>query len=123
MEQETPCGDPGGRQADPSRLQSGLLPRILELMRADAAPPGSRISELRLARTLQVSRTPVRAALGHLARQGVVQRAARGFVTGAPDLAGRLREVLGEAAPDEATALMRRLLADRRAALLPAAVS
>lgn len=123
MEHKIPDpADLSGPQAAPSRLQSGLLRRILELMRADAAPPGSRISELRLARTLQVSRTPVRAALGHLAQRGVVHRAARGFVTGTPEAAGQLREVLG-ATPDEALDLMRRLASDRRAGLVPPEVS
>lgn len=108
---------------DPSRVQSGLLPRILDLIRADAPAPGARLSELRLAELLQVSRTPVRAALCYLARHGVVHRAARGFTIAAPEAADRMRNALAAGTPDEATRLTERLVADRQADTLPAEVS
>lgn len=56
----------------PSKLQRDLLPRILEAIRHDALPPGHRLPEASLARRLQVSRTPIRAALRHLAERGLV---------------------------------------------------
>ncbi|MBN8939805.1 MAG: GntR family transcriptional regulator [Rhizobiales bacterium] len=56
----------------PSRLQRDLLPRIVEVIRNDGLAPGSRLPEALLAQRLQVSRTPVRAALRHLAERGVI---------------------------------------------------
>lgn len=56
----------------PSKLQRDLLPRILEMIRQDALLPGHRLPEAAFARRLQVSRTPVRAALRHLAERGVI---------------------------------------------------
>jgi DNA-binding GntR family transcriptional regulator len=56
----------------PSKLQRDLLPRILEVIRQDALHPGQRLPEAAFARRLQVSRTPVRAALRHLAERGVI---------------------------------------------------
>ncbi|QCI64012.1 GntR family transcriptional regulator [Phreatobacter stygius] len=56
----------------PSKLQRDLLPRIVELIRHDGLEPGSRLPEALLAQRLQVSRTPVRAALRHLAERGMI---------------------------------------------------
>lgn len=56
----------------PSKLQRDLLPRILEAVRQDAVLPGHRLPEASLARRLQVSRTPIRAALRHLAERGLI---------------------------------------------------
>jgi DNA-binding GntR family transcriptional regulator len=56
----------------PSRLQRDLLPRIVDMIRQDGLTPGHRLPETSLARRLQVSRTPVRAALRHLADRGVI---------------------------------------------------
>jgi len=65
----------------PSRLQRDLLPRIVEVIRAERLQPGARLPEVALARRLQVSRTPVRAALRHLAARGVVEwRPRTGFL-------------------------------------------
>jgi DNA-binding GntR family transcriptional regulator len=66
MKQETP-----GR---PSDLQRELLPRIVALIRGDGLAPGTRLGEVALATRLRVSRTPVRAALAHLAVRGIVER-------------------------------------------------
>ena len=57
----------------PSRLQNELQAGILAVIRADLLEPGARLGEVALAQRLQVSRTPVRAALGHLARRGLVR--------------------------------------------------
>ncbi len=64
-----------------SRLQRELAERLLALMSSTGMPPGHRLTELALARQLNVSRTPVRGALAHLARLGVVENVeGRGFV-------------------------------------------
>lgn len=68
-------GDGQGPQVSadpPSRLQRDLLPRIVDLIRQDGLETGQRLMEAALARRLQVSRTPVRAALRHLADRGVL---------------------------------------------------
>ena len=58
----------------PTRLQQEIAERILQLMRDDALAAGAWLNENATARRLGVSRTPVRAALDHLAEQGVVRR-------------------------------------------------
>jgi len=63
---------PAPSSEQPSKLQRDLLPRILEMIRQDALVPGQRLPEAAFARRLQVSRTPVRAALRHLAERGVI---------------------------------------------------
>lgn len=60
--------------AMPTRLQQEIAERILQLVRDDALSAGDWLNENATARRLGVSRTPVRAALEHLARQGVVRR-------------------------------------------------
>lgn len=59
---------------EPSRLQRDLIHRLVEALRRDAVPPGTRLTEPGLARMLQVSRTPVRAVMEELARRGVLAR-------------------------------------------------
>lgn len=71
------------RNHEPSRLQRDLLPEILSMIRTDGLEPGSKLVELSIATRLGVSRTPVRAALNHLADLGVAQRAERGFTLAA----------------------------------------
>lgn len=58
----------------PTALQHDLIERIVCLIHDDALEPGERLNETRLAQRLNVSRTPVRAALEQLARQGFVER-------------------------------------------------
>lgn len=58
----------------PTRLQQEIADRILQLVRDDALAAGAWLNENATARRLGVSRTPVRAALDHLAEQGVVRR-------------------------------------------------
>jgi DNA-binding GntR family transcriptional regulator len=62
------------RASAPSPLQVELAERIARLIHEDEVEPGSRLNEKRLAEQLGVSRTPVRAALEHLAAGGFVQR-------------------------------------------------
>ncbi len=74
----------------PSRLQKDLADRMLALFRNGGFASGQRLTELALARQLNVSRTPVRGALAHLAKLGVVESAdGRGFtLREAPPLEG-----------------------------------
>ncbi len=60
--------------AAPTRLQQEIAERILQLVRDDALAAGAWLNENATAKRLGVSRTPVRAALDHLAEQGVVRR-------------------------------------------------
>lgn len=55
-------------------LQRELVARISGVIRQDGLEIGDRLNESRLAARLNVSRTPVRAALGHLAELGYVTR-------------------------------------------------
>jgi DNA-binding GntR family transcriptional regulator len=67
--------------SEPSSLQRDLAERLLMLFRSTGMPPGHRLTELALARQLNVSRTPVRGALAHLARMGIVESTeGKGFV-------------------------------------------
>jgi DNA-binding GntR family transcriptional regulator len=69
------------RSGRPTRLQQALQSGIVEVIRNQAMGPGARLTEIALARQLRVSRTPVRAALGHLAARGIVKRRPqRGFM-------------------------------------------
>lgn len=58
----------------PTRLQQDLLGQIVRLIHDEGLQPGDRLNENRLAQQLGVSRTPVRAALAHLAADGFVER-------------------------------------------------
>lgn len=70
---------------EPSRLQRDLLPRVIALIRSERLAPGARLTELWLARRLQVSRTPVRGVLELLARRGIlVWQPRRGFALARP---------------------------------------
>lgn len=57
-----------------SPLQQELQGRIAQLIAEQGLEPGARLNENQLAAALGVSRTPVRAALDALARQGHVRR-------------------------------------------------
>jgi DNA-binding GntR family transcriptional regulator len=110
------------RAAPPSRLQSELLAGILDVIRSDALAPGARLAEVALAERLQVSRTPVRAALRHLAQRGLVQRGRRrGYVVGAPPPAARKPPPHPQ--PSEADRLFLAIARDRRMQRLPEEVS
>ena len=105
----------------PTRLQRDLLPQIVELVRGDGLGPGARLTEVDLAARLQVSRTPVRAALQHLARRGVVEaRPRRGFVLRKSAASLSLDEA---PASDETSELCVEIARDRLAGRLPLEVS
>ena len=110
------------RAGPPSRLQSELLSRILDVIRTDELAPGARLAEIALAERLQVSRTPVRAALNHLAQRGLVQRGKRrGYVVGAAPPAARKQPP--QPGPNEADRLFLAIARDRRMERLPEEVS
>ncbi|WP_244664282.1 MULTISPECIES: FCD domain-containing protein [unclassified Bosea (in: a-proteobacteria)] len=58
----------------PTRLQQEIAERILRMVREDGLEAGAWLNENSAARRLNVSRTPVRAAIDHLALQGLVRR-------------------------------------------------
>lgn len=112
---------PRGASPKPSRLARELAPRVVELARQQGLAPGARLTEQALARSLQVSRTPVRAALEALAAEGIVaRRQAGGYEL------RRLRAPKPPAAPDPPDAvevLCLRIGRERAAGILPAEVS
>ena len=74
-----------GRDRDPYERALDLLRRRL---RAGAFGHGQPLQILKLAKATGVSSTPVREALARLAGEGLVERAASGYVTPRPDAAG-----------------------------------
>ncbi len=104
-----------------SPLQQQLSTRILDLIRADAMAPGTRLAEVALAERLQVSRTPVRAALKLLASRRLIRRGAqRGYaVAEAPPPDKELRKPKLEQTEQLFLAIAR----DRRTGRLPLDVS
>ncbi|EHM01904.1 transcriptional regulator, GntR family [Acetobacteraceae bacterium AT-5844] len=101
-----------------SKLVRDLLTPVLEWIRREELEPGARLTEQSMARALRVSRTPVRAVLEELERQGVAERrAAGGYVLRAvpsqnPDAPPALPL-------DEVEKLCLRIARDRVAGLLP----
>ncbi|MEP7454171.1 GntR family transcriptional regulator [Phyllobacterium sp. SB3] len=55
-------------------LQEGLIGRIYDLIHIDGLSPGARLNEKQLAEQLNVSRSPIRAALDIMAGRGLVVR-------------------------------------------------
>lgn len=55
-------------------LQQELVSRIVQLVHEDGLQPGTMLNESRLAERLNVSRSPIRAALESLAKGGFVER-------------------------------------------------
>jgi DNA-binding GntR family transcriptional regulator len=110
------------RRFAPTRLHSELQAGILGVIRADLLEPGARLGEVALAERLQVSRTPVRAALGHLARRGLVRPGKRGgyFVA---EAALVIRKTPPQPGPTDADRLFLAIARDRRAGKLPEEVS
>ena len=110
------------RRIAPSRLQNELQAGILAVIRADLLEPGARLGEVALAERLQVSRTPVRAALAHLARRGLVRPGKRGgyFVA---EAALAVRKTPPRPGPTDADGLFLAIARDRRAGKLPEEVS
>lgn len=103
----------------PTRLQQEIAERILQMMRDDGLAAGAWLNENGTAQRLGVSRTPVRAALDHLARQGVVRRHANKGIE-----VVTLPSSAETALPPEAIDLaMVRLAHERENGLLPDEVS
>lgn len=107
-------------RAEPSKLQRKLAVQIGEFIRDNDLLEGGQLTELGLAEALNVSRTPVRAALEYLSGLGIVapvgQR--RGFkVTATPQALAELTQDV--AYTDEEEALYLRIAADYVGARLP----
>jgi DNA-binding GntR family transcriptional regulator len=106
---------------EPSKLQRKLVSQIAQYIRDNQLGEGDQLTELGLAEALNVSRTPVRAALEHLSTLGVVAPAGprRGFhvTAAAPD---QLAELTQESShSDEEEALYMKMAADYVASRLP----
>lgn len=107
--------EPGKKR---SSLHLSLARRIVALAAERAWPAGYHLRETEIAHTFEVSRTPVRAALGLLAEQGVVEaRVNQGFflVSEAADLAAAEQSL--PAAREEN--VIHAILRDREAGHLP----
>lgn len=66
-------------------LRDQVVNAVLGLLQAGELIPGSRVTELGLARKLNVSRTPIREALGQLSQRGALQqRNGGGYVVPIP---------------------------------------
>lgn len=105
----------------PTRLQQDLAERILQLVHEDGLQAGAWLNENATARRLNVSRTPVRAALDYLAQQGLVRRHPnRGVeIIRAPDLPPNG----GAPLPDDLELAMVRIAHDRHTGQLPDDIS
>lgn len=105
---------------EPSKLQRKLVSQIADYIRDNNLGQGDHLTELGLAEALNVSRTPVRAALEHLTAQGVVAPAGprRGFqVTASPESLADLAQETVQS--DEEEELYMRVAADYVANRLP----
>jgi len=109
-------------KAAPSRLQRELSAGILELIRADKLAPGTRLVEVALAERLQVSRTPVRAALKLLARRRLVRAGdIRGYFVS--DAVPPAQKPPAKPSPADTDRLFLAIARDRRSGRLPVDVS
>lgn len=88
---------PHGSDIDRRALRDQVYDRILELLLEGDMEPGTRLSSDNLAKELQVSPTPVREAMVHLERTGLVTREARKGYRVAPPLSRRQLVELFEA--------------------------
>lgn len=105
--------------AAPTRLQQEIADRILQLVRDDALAAGAWLNENATAKRLGVSRTPVRAALDHLAEQGVVRR----HLNKGIELVSLPAASDSARAPETVELAMVRLARERENGLLPDEVS
>ena len=106
----------------PSRLQRELSAGIMELIHAERLAPGTRLAEVALAERLQVSRTPVRAALKLLASRKLVRTGTnRGYFVA--DAVPAPHKTPRKPSPDETDRLFLAIARDRRASRLPDEVS
>lgn len=95
---------------------------ILDVIRAEGLAAGTRLAEVALAKRLQVSRTPVRAALGLLARRGLVRQGDGRSYFVAGD-APAVHKIAAAAAPADSDLLFLAITRDRRRGRLPEEVS
>jgi len=94
----------------------------MELIHAEQLAPGTRLAEVALAERLQVSRTPVRAALKHLASRRLVRAGARrGYFVA--DALPSTRTPSSRPVTDETDRLFLAIARDRRAGRLADEVS
>jgi DNA-binding GntR family transcriptional regulator len=105
--------------ATPTRLQQDIAEQILQMVREDGLGAGDWLNENSTARRLNVSRTPVRAALAYLAEQGLVRRHANKGV----ELLAATPPAGNGALPDGAELAMVRIARDREAGVLPDDIS
>jgi DNA-binding GntR family transcriptional regulator len=109
------------RSKSKGALVSWLAARIVEHLKGLGIEPGAHITEQGLADHFQVSRTPVRLALGLLAEAGAVEhRANRGYFLAQAPAAVAGSEV---AAPDKDDKLYYRIAEDRLAGRIPQRVT
>ena len=113
------------KQLAPSRLQRQLSADILAYISDERLAPGTRLAEVALAERLQVSRTPVRAALKLLAGRKLIRHGVpRGyFVADAPPSRKSPAKSLARIEPAETDRLFLAIARDRRAGRLPLDVS
>lgn len=104
--------------AKPSGLHLSLARRIAALAAERRWPAGFHLREMEIARTFEVSRTPVRAALGVLAAQGLVEnRTNLGFFLSRDGAELETAERSLPAAQEDD--VLRAILRDREAGRLP----
>ena len=111
-----------GEKPAVSRLQRELSAGIMDLIRSERLAPGTRLAEVALAERLQVSRTPVRAALKLLAARRLVHvGASRGYFVA--DAVPAALKAPRKPSPDETDRLFVAIARDRRTRRLPDEVS
>lgn len=122
MKQKSSALKSAQEKARPSRLQRELSAGIVDLIRSERLAPGTRLAEVALAERLQVSRTPVRAALKLLARRKLVHAgASRGFFVA--ETVPAPHKTPPKLSPDDTDRLFLAIARDRRAKRLPDEVS
>jgi DNA-binding GntR family transcriptional regulator len=106
--------------AHPTRLQREIAENILQMLREDGLEAGAWLNENSTAKRLNVSRTPVRAALAFLAEQGIVRRHANKGIELVKPPAG---EPGGSALPDATELALVKIAHDRENGLIADDVS
>jgi DNA-binding GntR family transcriptional regulator len=86
---------PAPNLAESRALHREVETYVLDLIRSGEARPGDHLSEVEIARRLQISRTPVREAFARLLRDGVLEHAPRRGVFVPQPSAAEIAEVAG----------------------------
>lgn len=114
------------KQISFTRLHTNLALQVIDLITAGAFAPADRLAESALAVRLQVSRTPIRAALHLLATKGITKATPRGFIV-AKDVATATAAAIKalDVGPDntDVARLTLAIAADRKAGALPSDLS